>query len=902
MRDIASQVASFERLGYRLMEVICPALWSERGTTLEGVPRGYTVDATAGGGTLVAEMSAERDYFFGSLAKAERDLRHAISEHPHVEKVWLLAAMEAPAGSGAKIAALRRTFINSHPRLESIEVLGARELANVIFENLESERFVQSITPFLPSVARLADEYVFAHRVPRHHGYRRRAELEKAVSARILASSCVVVRGISGIGKSALVAQVATELATNFSSVIWVDAQEMCDARGLYDVDVLRTGVRHNLVALLKRRKCLLILDDVRFSAESLEHIELGDSRVILTCQASSDPHSVLVSDLDEELAFAVLNTDTSSECPSEVFRKVFLSVGGHPLLLAALNRIARAEGWVAVEHCCGDAATWIEDDKHQKICQRILRSHTGSLQTELKFVRWVGESRISSELVQACVSTGAVRNLAKRGFLAATTAGHIRIHDIVFQATSEVVRVDPQDSELFRTRFVAFLREQSAGDSQMVMNIASLHLHLLCRLITEKYEPALAYAVALVRDRGLPLHLLGDPVELAGCLIREPSWYTDEATVRSVIEIVEAGYTVESATSGADQARLSLQRNIKALEVMADSCPANARLKRDIRHHHAKMLTRLGNHAQAERIFRNLVDEEPNFAAAQLQLARLCAKQRRAPDALNHAVAVLETAAAGHRVSVRVLLGALELVAREGHPSILSEHSVLIERTVNAARASDLSLAVEFVAGVCAKVWFHLPQFAQKLYESLDWQGLAPARDEDVFAIAQAHKAAGKATRSDSLLRAAAEAYGALSRPSAYHLTHYAEALCRLERYDDALEVLGKVPAARRNAFWLLRQSQGLNGIQEHGAALSSIEEGIAGLAGDTYRGTFLAEGARALEGLGRISEARQWLFDALKFVPEEDPYHSELQARLAKLAGQAGSNSRPEADSKEK
>lgn len=210
----------FEQFGYKIMGVIHPAQWIERGTTIEGAPRGYTVDTSADGSSLVAEMSSESDYFHGQMTKPQRDLQHAVNLHPDVKRIWLLASREAASGETTKRANLETQFKKGHQLLEDVNILDARKIAEHIFDNLENEQFISVIADYLPSIGRLADENAFSHRVPKYSGYLSRPSIEDTVINRLDNTSCIVVNGISGIGKSALVAQVAERLRQDFDVII----------------------------------------------------------------------------------------------------------------------------------------------------------------------------------------------------------------------------------------------------------------------------------------------------------------------------------------------------------------------------------------------------------------------------------------------------------------------------------------------------------------------------------------------------------------------------------------------------------------------------------------------------------------------------------------------------------
>ena len=313
----------FEHFGYVMMRGIHPANWMTRGTTVDGAPRGYTVDASASGGSLVAEMSSERGYFEDRLTKPTRDLDHAMELHPAVEHIWLLSSREATPSETTAVANLVTEFRKRH-RSKTAEILDARAIAECIFDRLESERFVSDLAAYLPSLGRLADEHAFSHRIPVYGGYQSRMAAERDVTERLKVASFVVLKGISGIGKSALAAHVAETLRPRFELVIWLDAREVNDLRQLADQDVLRTGTRHNLASLVRRHECLLVLDDAQLPIEQIASFDWGASKVILTTQASSDVVAITVGDLDVVAARAVLEADVSSPCPTAVLKSGF--------------------------------------------------------------------------------------------------------------------------------------------------------------------------------------------------------------------------------------------------------------------------------------------------------------------------------------------------------------------------------------------------------------------------------------------------------------------------------------------------------------------------------------------------------------------------------------------------
>ncbi|MCK9618965.1 MAG: hypothetical protein M0R47_00350 [Methylobacter sp.] len=880
----------FEQFGYKMMGVIYPAQWVERGTTIEGAPRGYTVDTSADGSSLVAEMSSESDYFHGKMTKPQRDLQHAVSLHPDVKRIWLLASQEAAAGETTKRANLETQFKKGRKPLEDVNILDARKIAEHIFDNLESEHFISIIADYLPSIGRLADENAFSHRVPKYSGYLSRPSIEDTVINRLDNTSCIVINGISGIGKSALVAQVAERLRQDFDVIIWYDACELKNVTELSDVDVRRSGARHNITSLLRRQKCLLILDDTELSLRQVAELDLGESKVILTSQIRSDPQSIILEDLDFDSARTLLEEGVSNPCSDQVFQRVFSNIGGYPLLLGALNRLAQEEGWEAVNDCCEDAIISVEDERHKKVCQRILIRHQAALTGELEFVKWSGGSRFVSDLAEVCVSSRAVKNLQKRAFLAATISGNIRVHDVVYQSICGVINTSAQNDTEFSRKLENYIGEKCEEEKPAFRRIVRFHAPLLKRLLSSKPCPSFVYAVALARTGGTPLDLLGDPVATAKKIASYVNWSGLEIEIRAVIESVEALYTLTSAAQGADAAKIDLQNNIVTLELLRDSPAAKGEILRDIKHHFAKMLVRLERVQDAEIEFQSILIDHPNFAAGRLQLGRILDRTRRKQDALDECKKIIAQYKDTQARVDPVLLEALRLLASLGTSDDLAPYQALIMSSLAEAREYDTALALRLVASVAQKTWYTMPQIVSRMFKAIEWRDAAPSSDSERFDWAQAHKAAAKVTdvsdpqRHDFLV-AADEAYRSIVNPNSYYMMQHTEALVLLKKFVEANDLLDLITESEHNEFWWQRKAQALLGLNSIDAALEAINHGLQKLRDKKYKPAFLHDRYLIRKSL-QETEAIEDLKAAIDALPKNDKYRQELELELAELS----------------
>lgn len=886
----------FEQFGYRIMNIIHPAQWTERGTTVDGAPRGYTVDCSSEGASLVAEMSSEEDYFNSTMKKPKRDLQHARFLHPDAKYIWLLSSREASAGETTKCANFITQYLKCNQDVHKIDICDARKIAQYIFDNLEVERLIGDLLNYLPSVGRLADENAFSHSIPSYPNYQPRKELEQAIVDHLKEHSWVTISGISGIGKSALATQIA-KLDRDFDLYIWIDAYYLDNIRTLYDVDIRRTGTRHNIVGLLKRHKCLLILDDSKIPWEQLNDFNCGLSKIIVTCQTSSDPNAIILENLDESAARSILENEAPQPCPDDIFSRVFGCIGGYPLLLNLLNSLALRHGWDEVDRCCVDAIIAIEDEKHMKVCHRILEQHKEALSVELQFVKWCNSARFYPELCSICVHQLAIGNLMKRGFIAASSAGYIRVHDIVFQAIKGVIEISSRHNADFCNKLDQYVKTQYQNDSNIIRRIANFHSTLVRRLLSSDARPSFVYMAALVRDEQLPIELFGDQIAKTEELIRRsPSWTEREIEVRAIIEAIEALYTIILRSSGVAAAKQSIQANIKALELMKSSPAAKDSLQLLIRHHYAKMLFRLDKTEEAKREFCTILNENPNFSAARLQLARIFNKlgnKDEAIDQCSHIITQHQDVTAS--VPISIVLESLHLLAKIGKSNSLQPYEKLIISCLTEAREIDYALALRLMATVAQKTWYTMPELVSQMYDAIEWRDVVANTNSDRFDWAQSLKSAAKIVHNDDrkkrdLLRSAIDHYVEVIDPNPYQLTQYGEAYILLEEYDNADRILELVPEVKREAHWWHRKAQALIGMGRAQEAILAIDKGIDQVRATHYYATFLYVRFRARTELGDI-EAIEDLKLAIESLPDGDKYRKQLEEEIQQVATEANS-----------
>lgn len=873
---------SFEQFGYKVMPLIQPGRWMERGTTIDGASRKATVDTSLHSAAYVGEMSSVADYFGESLEKPKADLQHALRVHPQAECIWLLSARTATAGQTTAIENAVAEFKNAHPSVKTATILDARAIATEIFSHIASHDAVRDLSHYLPGLTKLAEEHAFSHSIPSIRQITPRHEVESRIEAALSSSSYVILQGMSGVGKTAIAARIAHRQKDNFDNCIWLDAREFDGVQKLRSVALTRSGVNHNIADLVRRERILLVIDDPAFPLSELADIEYGESRAIITTQVASGLHVVQIADLTRQESQSVLTADVPMPNNPLVVERILNTAGGHPLVLRALNRLASEHGWKEVEECLlSESISELEDERSQNIFRRILKRHT-EIAYELQFIRWLDSRWFAEELAQA-VSTLLVDKLSKRGFLAATIPGYVRIHDLVFNSIQIEVVVEEDKRTRLGKRVAAFIRRQSQGESDhtLLQRLARMHEQFFIRLAGESREPEFIYMIAMRRAGSHTIDLLDSPVAMADALSAEQTLTERTLDLRVVIEVVEALFTLRREYRQRGEARIRLKEDIRALTLLLKHPSLSQEQRTILQYHHAKMLPRLDDvtecagRDEAVRIFHILLREDPSYAAARNQLAKLL------PAA--ESIVASEQVLRQHEehtgtVSFNIVLDSFRLLIRHG--ANMSKHENLLMATIEYAKGIDLSEAVRLVVSVGQRAWFNAPHLLVPMFNALDLSPSDPAQG-DAFDRAQVYKFAASESSDEDRSRLMAEAvrlYRQARPATEYQCAHYADALVRTGQWQEALDVLRIVPLDRRGAFWWQRNAEALSGLNVHQDALSAIKRAIEELSDHSLLPDFLWTKSRIHRAAGHGGD--QEITQAIKDLPLEHPFRRKLVA----------------------
>lgn len=494
--------ASFERFARLVVDRIVPVKMNHRGLSVQELPVGYTVDSVSDDGHYVAEYSSEAGYFEGKLVKLRKDLRHAITQHPGVKEVTLLSSRVCGPKSFTLITRTAGRLVRW--RGIGLRLYDSRRIAeHIVDELLLDEPFVESAKQFLPSLARLHDEYASSHLTPMlESDYLPRPEQENEISQLLSAQVCLEIAGISGSGKSSLASAVVASRRQQYQLVLWLDASGIQRIEDLQDVDVRRNGTHRNVLALLHQRSCLLVLDDsrVEISLDKLRASCGTGSHVLITRQ-SRTLGAYEIPPFSSEQARTVLQRGVQAACPDATFEVIWRTVGGHPLTLRLMNvSVREGSRWEDLAEDCQSVGNLV-DTSFRPLAERLLARFVPALGRELAFVSWCGTPRVDRELARAILTPNAVQRMERACLLARDRPDVLRVHDIVFSSLAALQLPVPANASGFVVALERYIRRVAPEKGLPFLRVAHLHQERIISLLKEgEFRDAFVYSYLFSR------------------------------------------------------------------------------------------------------------------------------------------------------------------------------------------------------------------------------------------------------------------------------------------------------------------------------------------------------------------------------------------------------------------
>jgi tetratricopeptide (TPR) repeat protein len=893
-RYVRDLVADLQQVGGSRFEQWIRALWdhlagemvSARGLNLEGAPVSGHLDAIWPDGS-VSEASSEAGYFEKPFTKIRGDFRHARGAAAGVRVIRLFSSRPAGPAVMTRIERLKR---GAARRGTSLDVWDARRIAEYIVDQLLlDDRFVTRVGDALPNLRRISEQSAANARLPTlSRTYVTRPE-EDRLAEHLRVRRTLLLCGLGGIGKTELACALAHRLKDGFELVIWADAERLSRVEDLSAYDVRLNGYKLNILGLLATHKTLLVLDNVKVDLDMvrLEESFGPNSRAIVTSQVAFGEGPEAIGFLDRDTARQVLSANVDAQLPDAVLDEVLRAVDGHPLVLRLLNRFAQqGHTWEAVARECAQAGA-LADERRQTVAARILQQHLEVLGPELGFFVWCGSPVVDREFFREVFGMTGLEKLERWSLTARGQSDAVRLHDVVYSSLERLRHRLPTNASEWEATLDAFLAANLAPKGLPFFRVVNRHRELIRSVIAARPRPgALRYAYLHSRvPEELEPRLIGDPVADASA----PPSGDRKAWLLSIVEAIEADYRRARNRGDREAAKRALQDRLPVFDRLVDvaGSPENVAA---VRHHRAKSLLKLGRVPDAQRAFEEILQDGGAHYSTRLQLARLLDREPVRAKELVFQIIQAAFDSAGV-VATSVLIETLATLRRrhllKAVPEMTERFGDFMGQQIKAAACSGETQPIHAFAAVGPDWAYTREALFLDVLEEIDLGSPLSAEDDDErIAVGRLLTAAGKQLQRGSKTQEARQRFEeavafftALRRRTSFAATHFADALLRLGRAEEAAAVLDTVNEEEREAYWLLRRSECALALGQFERALQWIEKALRDNLGER-RPTFLAQRAEVLFASGNPEHEAQ--LQAAVEACEPGRYRDELEARL--------------------
>lgn len=845
IRGISDIGPQFESFGQRVMDYLVDEPLIHRGQNKKDFPVGHTIDTYSQSGEIAAEYSADEKYFDVPLKKLFSDYRHIRSNHPQAKTIYLLSAQEC----GPKLATQLTNIGNRLAKRKGItvKVYDSRRIAEfIVDELLLNDDAVDNLASLLAPLQRVRDEYAATNLVPaQSESYVRQNDVINEITSQIRRDRVVTIAGVSGSGKSENAVAVSKEMASEFEIVIWVVATDLRDLAELQGLEVERRGRRVNIDTLLKQRSCFLILDDLRtpLTKEQLQRHTDARSAVLVTRQIAEEG-DYRIPDLDDESALKILQSGIASECPSHVLEKVHATAAGHALTLRLMNAGVRASSWEDLYHDCDAIGEYRDEERVQRLADRLLGRLRGSLERELALFLWTGSDRVDRSFARRAIAPVGLRKLEGSCLVSADRHDVVRLHEVIWSALrSSGIPVHRYETHLSQSmeshiEHLAFV----PGEALNFLNFCQIHkAHLQQLLSVNPKRSTCLYCLAHAwLDDEIDSTILPDPKELSTDL--ETGAVRQDIDVSAFCEVLECHYRRDKLDHGFEVAREKLGNRIPLYSKVAESKTISERGRRTVLHHKAKALRNLKLYDEATELAES-VAAAYNSPATDLLLARLLlygdvASVERGRTLL---LKILDDAKTKpEEAEISVVLASIETLGwgllnkaiPNALPEALEQYGKLVAEFIMSSAARGFDQAFVSFANIGRALRYHDESLFVEVLKSLGTVRPEDARDDkergawgSIFLSASD---ARSIENTQEYAQLALNFFDALSNQNDFILQQKGHALCSLSRYEDAREVLQPLVVRTPNPwnrYWL---AKALGELGDLDTAIAMIDEAL--------------------------------------------------------------------------
>ena len=830
-----------------------------RGQTITGEPVGHTLDANTAGYIDVAEFGKGADYFNKPFKKIMGDYKHCLEVAPQCKRMFLMSTRQCGPKNYRRLNAVA-AWIGKKLN-KGIFVFDGKWMATYIIDAIlepQDTTTLELLEPHLAFFEQIRIEFGYSHDLPTlpKDNWARPQPIKEVLDL-LDEHRYVQIHGLSGMGKTYLAVQIFNELkkADAERMIIWIPGNTITNAESLSYLKIERYAVPQNILGLIKRFKCVVIIDSLESGVEDIvsriEQVGLANNQLIITSQTRAELAAIYdIPPSDEELSSKILNAGLQKSCPPHIYHQIMSSIGGHPFLLDQINILIKKEhvSWSKVlrETDTLTASTF----DNQTFYDRLFVHHLKTANQELGILKWINAKEIDESLLLALIGKVGIKKLRARNFFNAYRNGAFVLHDIVLnslRATSIHFDENALEKKLADKLKILYHEFDPAY-------YRSIHAHkvLIFRLLEKlkkhdiyKYSYLISVPLADYDMRIVP-PTSDEELSMAFRNFRDDDYFL----IMSWIEQTEKEYRIIK-NQDRDATELFLSPRIKTIEALLTATnrltPA---VNRDIRNHLGKFLRDVDDRPKAIQVFEGIIAEKKDFWAAKFHLAKLYRRdnQNLAKQYLSEIVHAYSN---DSQISPTIVLASFKEFRSHNEldrllPKFIDSFEQLLEQTM----VSRFDQPYEVLGALASRIQFKMPE------KMIALAGLLPIPAEDaienhtLFDVGMIYLNTGKAyqqlgfpDKAEEFYHQATAYYAKLTGANPFQLRAIAEAYLLLRDSNTALANLTDIPEKNHDEWYYFTLAKTMKMQGRYDEAKKAIEVTISKNQQDKHISTFYRE-----------------------------------------------------------